>query len=177
MKEYSVEIASAGVLDEGFIDPKTTQDYNDFDGETGDIAKYTAKAKGWVRWRNIIDVLLSFKVASEMSEIEEVGGKSLVAPTKVSFKIGYDEEPELRLEDNTILTGVDAISEMLARGLSSDFTYLAMVWDPTVSKEGEKELMPLGASFEYVTAPKLFASKTAAKAVLTIQLNAAQAEG
>ena len=35
MKVYSVEIASTGALDDGFIDPKTTQDYSDFNAEAG----------------------------------------------------------------------------------------------------------------------------------------------
>lgn len=168
MMIYSVEIASTGALDEGFIDPKTTQDYVDFDGETGELADYTAKAKGYVRWKNMCVKLSTLKVASEVSEIIETGGAALTAPTALSFKIEYDEIPSLRLKDNTIEEGVDAVKTVLAEALSRDYTFLAMVWDPTTKTVGEKKLLPIGATFKYVSAPKLFATAEAAKAVITV---------
>lgn len=168
MKVYSVEIASAGALDEGFIDPKTTQDYDDFNAEDGEVADYVAKAKGWIRWRSLIHNLSSTHYIDDVMDIEIPGAKSLVAPTSIKFFLTYDEEPSLRLDEDNILYGEDAIKESIAFVLTHDYEMLAMVWNPTVVKQGDKDLMPNGADFKYVKAPKLFAG-VAAKNAITVK--------
>ena len=168
MKVYSVEIASAGALDEGFIDPKTTQDYDDFNAEAGEVSDYVAKAKGWIRWRNLIHKLSSTHYIDDVMDIEIPGAKSLVAPTSIKFFLTYDDEPSLRLDEDNILYGEDAIKESIAFVLSNDYENLAMVWNPTVDKQGDKDLMPKGADFKYVKAPKLF-SGVAARNAITVK--------
>lgn len=165
MKVYSVEIASDGALDEGFIDPYTTQDYDDFSAETGELTAYTAKAKGWVRWRTLINTLSSMHYIEDVMDIEIPGATSLTAPNSIKFFLTYDDEPSLRLKDDSILFGEDAIKEAIARVLTNDYTMLAMVWNPTVVKQGEKDLLPNGAEFNYIKAPKLFVGVAAKNAV------------
>ena len=168
MKVYSVEIASTGALDGGFIDPKTTQDYSDFNAEAGEVADYEAKAKGWIRWRNLIEKLSEMHVIDDVMDIEIPGASSLVAPTSIKFFLTYDGEPSVRLADDSILYGEDAIKEMVSFVLTHDYDMLAMVWNPTVVKQGEKDLMPKGAEFKFVKAPKLF-SGVAAKNAVTVK--------
>ena len=168
MKVYSVEIASTGALDEGFIDPKTTQDYSDFNAEAGEVADYESKAKGWIRWRNLIEKLSEMHVIDDVMDIEIPGASSLVAPTSIKFFLTYDGEPSVRLADDSILYGEDAIKEMVSFVLTHDYDMLAMVWNPTVVKQGEKDLMPKGAEFKFVKAPKLF-SGIAAKNAVTVK--------
>ena len=168
MKVYSVEIASTGALDGGFIDPKTTQDYSDFNAEAGEVADYESKAKGWIRWRNLIEKLSEMHVIDDVMDIEIPGASSLVAPTSIKFFLTYDGEPSVRLADDSILYGEDAIKEMVSFVLTHDYDMLAMVWNPTVVKQGEKDLMPKGAEFKFVKAPKLF-SGVAAKNAVTVK--------
>ena len=168
MKVYSVEIASTGALDDGFIDPKTTQDYSDFNAEAGEVADYESKAKGWIRWRNLIEKLSEMHVINDVMDIEIPGASSLVAPTSIKFFLTYDGEPSVRLADDSILYGEDAIKEMVSFVLTHDYDMLAMVWNPTVVKQGEKDLMPKGAEFKFVKAPKLF-SGIAAKNAVTVK--------
>ena len=168
MKVYSVEIASTGALDDGFIDPKTTQDYSDFNAEAGEVADYESKAKGWIRWRNLIEKLSEMHVIDDVMDIEIPGASSLVAPTSIKFFLTYDGEPSVRLADDSILYGEDAIKEMVSFVLTHDYDMLAMVWNPTVVKQGEKDLMPKGAEFKFVKAPKLF-SGIAAKNAVTVK--------
>ena len=168
MKVYSVEIASTGALDDGFIDPKTTQDYSDFNAEAGEVADYESKAKGWIRWRNLIEKLSEMHVINDVMDIEIPGASSLVAPTSIKFFLTYDGEPSVRLADDSILYGEDAIKEMVSFVLTHDYDMLAMVWNPTVVKQGEKDLMPKGAEFKFVKAPKLF-SGVAAKNAVTVK--------
>lgn len=168
MKVYSVEIASTGALDGGFIDPKTTQDYSDFNAEAGEVADYEAKAKGWIRWRNLIEKLSEMHVIDDVMDIEIPGASSLVAPTSIKFFLTYDGEPSVRLADDSILYGEDAVKEMISFVLAHDYDMLAMVWNPTVVKQGEKDLMPKGAEFKFVKAPKLF-SGVAAKNAVTVK--------
>lgn len=168
MKVYSVEIASTGALDDGFIDPKTTQDYSDFNAEAGEVADYEAKAKGWIRWRNLIEKLSEIHVIDDVMDIEIPGASSLVAPTSIKFFLTYDGEPSVRLADDSILYGEDAIKEMVSFVLTHDYDMLAMVWNPTVVKQGEKDLMPKGAEFKFIKAPKLF-SGVAAKNAVTVK--------
>ena len=168
MKVYSVEIASTGALDDGFIDPKTTQDYSDFNAEAGEVADYESKAKGWIRWRNLIEKLSEMHVINDVMDIEIPVASSLVAPTSIKFFLTYDGEPSVRLADDSILYGEDAIKEMVSFVLTHDYDMLAMVWNPTVVKQGEKDLMPKGAEFKFVKAPKLF-SGVAAKNAVTVK--------
>ena len=168
MKVYSVEIASTGALDGGFIDPKTTQDYSDFNAEAGEVADYEAKAKGWIRWRNLIEKLSEMHVIDDVMDIEIPGASSLVAPTSIKFFLTYDGEPSVRLSDDSILYGEDAVKEMISFVLTHDYDMLAMVWNPTVVKQGEKDLMPKGAEFKFIKAPKLF-SGVAAKNAVTVK--------
>ena len=168
MKVYSVEIASTGALDGGFIDPKTTQDYSDFNAEAGEVADYESKAKGWIRWRNLIEKLSEMHVINDVMDIEIPGASSLVAPTSIKFFLTYDGEPSVRLADDSILYGEDAIKEMISFVLTHDYDMMAMVWNPTVVKQGEKDLMPKGAEFKFVKAPKLF-SGIAAKNAVTVK--------
>lgn len=168
MKVYSVEIASTGALDGGFIDPKTTQDYSDFNAEAGEVADYEAKAKGWIRWRNLIEKLSEMHVIDDVMDIEIPGASSLVAPTSIKFFLTYDGEPSVRLSDDSILYGEDAVKEMISFVLTHDYDMLAMVWNPTVVKQDEKDLMPKGAEFKFVKAPKLF-SGVAAKNAVTVK--------
>ena len=168
MKVYSVEIASTGALDDGFIDPKTTQDYSDFNAEAGEVADYEAKAKGWIRWRNLIEKLSEMHVIDDVMDIEIPGASSLVAPTSIKFFLTYDGEPSVRLADDSILYGEDAVKEMISFVLAHDYDMLSMVWNPTVVKQGEKDLMPKGAEFKYVKASKLF-SGVAAKNAVTVK--------
>lgn len=168
MKVYSVEIASTGALDGGFIDPKTTQDYSDFNAEAGEVADYEAKAKGWIRWRNLIEKLSEMHVIDDVMDIEIPGASSLVAPTSIKFFLTYDGEPSVRVSDDSILYGEDAVKEMISFVLTHDYDMLAMVWNPTVVKQGEKDLMPKGAEFKFIKAPKLF-SGVAAKNAVTVK--------
>lgn len=168
MKVYSVEIASTGALDGGFIDPKTTQDYSDFNAEAGEVADYEAKAKGWIRWRNLIEKLSEMHVIDDVMDIEIPGASSLVAPSSIKFFLTYDGEPSVRLSDDSILYGEDAVKEMISFVLTHDYDMLAMVWNPTVVKQGEKDLMPKGAEFKFIKAPKLF-SGVAAKTAVTVK--------
>ena len=168
MKVYSVEIASTGALDGGFIDPKTTQDYSDFNAEAGEVADYEAKAKGWIRWRNLIEKLSEMHVIDDVMDIEIPGASSLVAPTSIKFFLTYDGEPSVRVSDDSILYGEDAVKEMISFVLTHDYDMLAMVWNPTVVKQDEKDLMPKGAEFKFVKALKLF-SGVAAKNAVTVK--------
>ena len=168
MKVYSVEIASTGALDGGFIDPKTTQDYSDFNAEAGEVADYEAKAKGWIRWRNLIEKLSEMHVIDDVMDIEIPGASSLVSPTSIKFFLTYDGEPSVRLSDDSILYGEDAVKEMISFVLTHDYDMLAMVWNPTVVKQGEKDLMPKGAEFKFIKVPKLF-SGVAAKNAVTVK--------
>lgn len=168
MKVYSVEIASTGALDEGFIDPKTTQDYSDFNAEAGEVSDYEAKAKGWIRWRNLIEKLSSMHVIDDVMDIEIPGATSLTAPSSIKFFLTYDGEPSLRLADDSVIYGEDAVKEMVSFVLTHDYDMLAMVWNPTVEKQGEKDLMPKGADFKFVKALKLF-SGVAARNVVTVK--------
>lgn len=168
MKVYSVEIASTGALDEGFIDPKTTQDYTDFNAEAGEVSDYEAKAKGWIRWRNLIEKLSSMHVIDDVMDIEIPGATSLTAPSSIKFFLTYDGEPFLRLADDSVIYGEDAVKEMISFVLTHDYDMLAMVWNPTVEKQGEKDLMPKGADFKFVKALKLF-SGVAARNVVTVK--------
>ena len=74
----------------------------------------------------------------------------------------------MRLADDSILYGEDAIKEMVSFVLTHDYDMMAMVWNPTVVKQGEKDLMPKGAEFKFVKAPKLF-SGIAAKNAVTVK--------
>lgn len=156
--KYTITINASGAMDSGFIDPKFICEYDNFDDvcETGSIEQYMAKAKGYLRFKNIA-LLIAGVTSWDKMDITQEGGSALVAPTEVKF-VG------IQFQDETITA--EDVKKAVVFGLSHEYKGNCDVWNSKTKTNAQGvKLLPVGFETIFVTAPKLFEEADAENAV------------
>lgn len=179
------------VSNKGFIDGYKFTEYTDFNETAGSLETYINKTAGYIRWNALCLALSRFGVFfMELDRLEDA--KSIVEPSSIEFTFGYEqpesiiefvseeeyvEDDELveKLRDGRVIfKGVKALEEIIAKTLIQDITSFGTVYDPTISTFSKNGFArgdgkaPVGFYDKMIKATKLFDSKEAVKAQITI---------
>ena len=142
-KLFEIEITSSGLASDGekagFIDNMKAWEYEGFDNTSIDeslIEKFKVKARGYARWREMSYNLSQggiFYIGNYEND-----GKFDTAPTKIKFKVGYEQFDGMYIEDELnegkILTGVEALKRKIANVLVKPFKIDCEYFNTTAGK-------------------------------------------
>lgn len=173
-KLFEIEITSSGLASDdnkgGFIDNMKAWEYDGFDVTSIDkslIEKYKMKARGYARWRE-----MSYNLSQ--GGIYYIGnyendGKFDTAPTKIKFKVGYEQFDGMYIEDELnkgeILYGIPALKRKIANVLAKTFKIDCEYFDTTPGKSNNH---PYGNKIEKLIIEAPASDITAAEKCITI---------
>lgn len=168
---YTVSGANQG----GFIDPKSVTQYGLVDGLTFDQCKDKKRAN--VRWADIMEAL-SLPANPSFGTITATGATVASPATSFYFEVTYAAggQPAI-LREGVMLTGVDAVKQMVAEALSFNAMEQCEVFDPTMTPELTSSLhdsgkikshLAVGPRFMVLDIGALAATVAAAKANITV---------
>lgn len=159
---------------DGFVDPKSPQEYADFNADAQSQDAYNLKANGNIRWYNLVKQITN--VASVVESITPTvltGATSITAPTSLVFTVSLDGDYEVKNESGALVSDESALKEVVAKSLTNGYSMIVSVWDCSLDVDSKNS--PSGVAYglrpQLRTAEKLFETITEAKAKVSVVKN------
>lgn len=172
---------------EGFIDPLKPQDYDDFNEESGTLADYEAKSRGYLRWINLSLFLSRYGINYlQVNKLE--GATSLESPSTLIFTAGFDNAEYMYYKNSKgneytsndtnyeILIPTDenprcrVLKMIVADFLINSFYGIVDVWNPELDSQGRNPSnSPIGLITPKLRATNLISSVDVVNSYVTIE--------